>query len=77
MKSLWRFNLTSLLVLVMLAGFAAPVATADSAAKQKGYLSLKCVSEDGKGRVYFKLLTDEGRVKVPQQNSIVNLFLNE
>lgn len=77
MKNLLRYHLTSLLALAMLAGFAAPVATTDSTAKLKGYLSLKYVNEDGKGRVYLKLLTDEGRVKVPMQNTIVNVFLNE
>ena len=52
-------------------------AAPDSSQKQKAYLNLRYIREDGLGKVHFKLYTLEDNKRTPVRFSIVNLFLVE
>lgn len=79
MKCLIKYSLTSLLAALIMTGiFPQSLIAKDSTTeKQKAYLSVKYIKEDGKGKVHFRLFTKEDHKNNPVQYSIVNLFLHE
>ena len=79
MKCLIKRSVTSLIGALIMTGIfpQSLVANDSTSEKQKAYLSVKYIKEDGKGKVHFRLFTKEGNNKIPVQYSIVNLFLDE
>jgi hypothetical protein len=79
MKSLSKYSLSSLITALVIA-FLFPellIAQDSTSEKQKVYVTMKYINDNGKGKVDFKVFTKEGKKKEPVQFSIVNLYLNE
>lgn len=79
MKGFMKCFLAYLLALMMMTWIFPPslLAQDSTSAKQKAYLAMKYVREDGEGKVYFRVFTREGENKIPVQYTIVNLFINK
>jgi len=63
---------------MLLCSFVASGFAPDTVAgKQKPYLEVKYVNENGFGRVHFKLYTKDSAQKTPVRFTVINLFLSE
>lgn len=79
MNRLKKYNLSSLITSIIIVWvFPVLLLAQDSTSeKQKVFVTMKFVKENGNGKVDFKVFTKEDKKKNPVQFTIVNLYLNE
>ncbi len=79
MNRLKKYNISSLITsLIIVWVFPVLLLAQDSTSeKQKVFVTMKFVKENGNGKVDFKVFTKEEKKKNPVQFTIVNLYLNE